>query len=158
MESGMVPDTVQLIVLVPRALREHRPEDFDVGGHGVALPCEPRREALLEVAGGRVQRVIEMMGILVDHAAVSRSQALADVNDVESCPRRQLESDLDRRHWSVNSLPDFRFAMQRLWAPAADFRPRRRLLRPSTVQSSRSSDAATPSRDPHPNRSSSESR
>ena len=54
--------SMELVVLVAGALGKHGAEDFNVRGNGVCLARQPRRQALFEIAGRRVERVIEVVG------------------------------------------------------------------------------------------------
>ena len=89
---------LELIVLVAGALGEHRAEHFDVWRDGVLLAAQARGEALLEVPGGRVKRMIEVVRVDVEQIAVRPAEAVADVDDIEPGPRRELEGNLDRRY------------------------------------------------------------
>ena len=88
--------SMELVVLVARPLGKHGAEDFNVRGNGVFLARQPRRQTLFEIASRRVERVIEVVGVAVEEAAVRRPQLLANVDDVEPRTGRQFERDLDR--------------------------------------------------------------
>jgi hypothetical protein len=87
---------VELIVFVPGAFRKHRAKDLDVRRDGFLLAAKAGREALLEVPGRRVKRVIQVVWVGVEQAAMRVTEPLADIDDVEPGPRRQFERDLDR--------------------------------------------------------------
>jgi len=83
-------------VLVAGALGKHRAEDFEVGGHRrVVVTREPAGQALFEIPGGRMKRMIKMTRIGVEQVAMRHPQPFADVDNVEPGPRRQFERDLD---------------------------------------------------------------
>jgi hypothetical protein len=92
-----------LIVFVAGALGKHGAEDFDVGRHRGALAPEPRREALFEIAGGGVERVLEVPRVDVEEIAMGAAKPFPDIDDVEAGPRCELEGDLDRSNSHVST-------------------------------------------------------
>ena len=90
---------IELIVLVAGPFGEHRPEDFEVRrDRPPVVTRQTRRQALLEIARGRVKRVIQVARVRVEQVAMRRPQLFANVDDVEPGPRRQFERDLDWRN------------------------------------------------------------
>ncbi len=103
---GQLRPPLQVVVLVPRALREHRPEDVDIRHDARMALIEARRHALIEVAGGGVERAAERAGVVVEDAAVSSGDDIAHVDDVDARTWDQLEGNLGRRwmHSAVRLL------------------------------------------------------
>ncbi len=94
---GQLRPPVDLVVLVPGALREHRPEDVDVGHHAAAAMDEPGREALVEIARRRMERAAEGFWVGVEAVAEPLGHQAADVDDVHPRTGNELEVELDRR-------------------------------------------------------------
>jgi hypothetical protein len=69
------------------ALGEQRLEDLDEGLDALAAVVEPRRQALLEIAGGGVVREVERARIPAQQIAVLLGDAFVDVDDVEAGAR-----------------------------------------------------------------------
>jgi hypothetical protein len=58
---------------------------------------EPRRDALIEIAGRRVERAAEGAGVRIQGVAVESRHQTSDVDDVDARARGELEYELDRR-------------------------------------------------------------
>src|SRR5262249_4526667 len=84
---------MQLVVPITRTLRKHRLERTKVRGHAVASHVQSADRALVEVAGGRVERVIESLRKCLKRPAVHLKHAASHVDDIESCPWTNLEGD-----------------------------------------------------------------
>ncbi len=94
---GQLGPAINLVVLVAGALREHGPEDIDVGHHAAAAMNEPGGQSLVEITGGRMERAAQRLWIGVQAVAEPLGHQSADVDDVHARAREQLEIELDRR-------------------------------------------------------------
>jgi hypothetical protein len=92
---GELGSSLELVVLVPGALREHRPENVDVGHYAVSLLIQARRKALIEVACGRMEGTAKRPRIRVERAAVAGGDHASNVDNVDPGAWSKLECELD---------------------------------------------------------------
>jgi hypothetical protein len=84
-------------MLITGALREHGPEDVDIGHDPAAALVQPGGQALIEIAGGRVIGAAERPWIGVEGVTEPPGDEAANVDDVHARARSDLEIELDRR-------------------------------------------------------------
>ena len=93
---GQLHPAVHLVVLVPRAFREHRPEDIDVGHDIGRVVLEAGGHTSIEITRGRVEGAAQRPRIGVEGIAESRGDDVADVDYVDPRAGRQFERELGR--------------------------------------------------------------
>ena len=94
---GQLGTAINFVVLVAGALREHGPEDIDVGHHAAAAMNEPCRQSLIEITRSRMEGAAQRLGIGVQAVSEPLGHQAADVDDINPRSREQLEIELDRR-------------------------------------------------------------
>jgi len=85
---------LHLVVLVARALREHRPEHFDVGHDAGTALIQPRGDARVEITGRGVEGATERARVRREGIAEPLRERALHVDDVDAGPRNELERQL----------------------------------------------------------------
>ena len=87
---------LHLIVAVFAALRKQRVERAEELRHQVVLVVQPHRQALIEIAGGGVERGVERAAVTAQQIAVLLRDALVDVDRLEAALWRQRQRQFRR--------------------------------------------------------------
>ena len=92
---------IELVVQVAGAFRKHGAEQIEIRADGLGPRRQPGREALRQIAGRRVPRGVEAAGYWRSASPETADGQRADVDDVESRARPNLESEFYRWHGRV---------------------------------------------------------
>src|SRR5262245_47965862 len=84
---------MQLVVPIPRTLGKRRLERTQVRRYASSSQIQPARGALVEIARGSVERVVESLRKRLESGAVRLEQVLSYVQDIESRTRPNLKRD-----------------------------------------------------------------
>jgi hypothetical protein len=83
-------------VLVAGALRKHVAKEDQVLRQTIALLVQPGGKTLLEIASRGMERGVEGPRKSLEYVAVSLSDALADVNEIDPGARDYFECNFNR--------------------------------------------------------------
>jgi len=91
---GQIGALVDVVVAVAGPLREERPEDPQEVLDAVVAPVEAPGEALLEVAGGGVDRAVERALVTAQQVPGLGGEAALDVDQLVAGARDEAQNDL----------------------------------------------------------------
>jgi hypothetical protein len=89
---------IEIVVVISGTFGKDRGEEVDIRPDSVGTRPEPRRKALWKVAGGRMQRAVETAIVLLEDVTVGGRSLRADIDDVETTSRRDVETQFEGCH------------------------------------------------------------
>jgi len=87
-------------------------EGPDEGSHVLATVLQPGAQTLFQIAGRRVERAVEGLGILLQNIAILCGDSLRDIDHIEACLRHEGQCDFPRGHSASSRLMGRRYPVR----------------------------------------------